>query len=61
MALLKITERNGRDILEWLDEVAVLFDAQLEYHEAGDNPYSVAANEIRALRRVTANIQPFTV
>ena len=49
-AVLKITERNGRDILDWLEDMATRFDAQFKYHEAGDNPYHEAAREIRSLR-----------
>lgn len=49
-AVLKMTERNGRDILDWLEEMATRFDAQIGYIDTGDNPYHEAACEIRALR-----------
>jgi hypothetical protein len=49
MGVIHINERNGEDIVEWLDKAAKSFAEQMPNER---NPYQIAAAEIRTLRQV---------
>jgi hypothetical protein len=47
MGVIHINERNGEDIVDWLDKAAKSFAEQMPGER---NPYKIAAAEIRALK-----------
>jgi hypothetical protein len=51
MGVIHTNERNGEDIVEWLDKAAQSFAEQMPGER---NPYQIAAAEIRTLRQRTA-------